>query len=382
MWRHIASNALTLLAVMLVLAGGLVLWGKEQFSGPGPLAEAICFRVDSGASFTSIASNLKAADAISNVTVFRAGADYAGKAGQQKLGSYLIQPGASMETIVDQVTTAGRSTCGTEVTFRIGILRAEMQVRELDPTTNRYVELAAFNPSEAEVPEAYVDAAAKSDTRFRVVLAEGVTSWQVVEELKSAPFLVGDVAVPDEGSLAPDSYEVTSGSERGVLIERMQTAQVQILEDLWQSRADGLPLETAQEALVLASIIEKETGVPDERGQVASVFVNRLKQGIRLQTDPTVIYGVTNGQGALGRGLRQSELRRETPYNTYLIDGLPPTPIANPGRASIEAALNPDSTEFIFFVADGSGGHAFAKTLAEHNANVAIWRQIEADRAQ
>ncbi|MEM6897998.1 MAG: endolytic transglycosylase MltG, partial [Pseudomonadota bacterium] len=130
-----------------------------------------------------------------------------------------------------------------------------------------------------------------------------------------------------------------------------------------------------------ASIIEKETGVADERRQVSSVFVNRLERGMRLQTDPTVIYGITRGQGPLGRGLRQSELRRETPWNTYVIDGLPPTPIANPGLASIEAALDPDDTPYIFFVADGTGGHAFATTLAEHNANVARWRAIERERA-
>ena len=132
----------------------------------------------------------------------------------------------------------------------------------------------------------------------------------------------------------------------------------------------------------MASIVEKETGVAEERRQVASVFVNRLERGMRLQTDPTVIYGITLGQGVLGRGIRQSELRRETPYNTYVIDGMPPTPIANPGRLSIEAALNPDTTDYIFFVADGTGGHAFAVTLQEHNANVARWREIERTRGQ
>ena len=160
----------------------------------------------------------------------------------------------------------------------------------------------------------------------------------------------------------------------------MQTAQELILEEAWVNRVDDLPYETPEEALIMASIIEKETGVPEERRQVASVFVNRLNQGMRLQTDPTVIYGITNGEGVLGRGLRRSELDRATPYNTYQIDGLPPTPIANPGRASIEAALDPAETDFVFFVADGSGGHAFAVTLAEHNENVARWRQIEAER--
>jgi UPF0755 protein len=144
---------------------------------------------------------------------------------------------------------------------------------------------------------------------------------------------------------------------------------------------DGLPIETPEEALVLASIIEKETSVPEERRRVAAVFVNRLRQGMRLQTDPTVIYGVTNGQGVLGRGLRQSELQRETPWNTYVISGLPPTPIANPGLDSLLAALDPEDSDYIFFVADGTGGHAFARTLDEHNRNVAVWRRIERERA-
>ncbi|MFT7059351.1 MAG: UPF0755 protein, partial [Pseudorhodobacter sp.] len=219
------------------------------------------------------------------------------------------------------------------------------------------------------------------DIRYRVTLAEGVTSWQVVESLKRADFLQGSVAEkPSEGSLAPDSYEVVRGGDRATLLAQMEDRQVRILADLWASRAAGVPYKTPEEALIMASIVEKETGIADERRQVASVFVNRLKLGMKLQTDPTVIYGVTKGEGILGRGLRQSELRRETPWNTYVISGLPPTPIANPGRLSIEATLNPDSTEYLFFVADGTGGHAFATTLADHNANVVKWRAIEAQQ--
>jgi UPF0755 protein len=161
----------------------------------------------------------------------------------------------------------------------------------------------------------------------------------------------------------------------------MTESQARILADAWANRPDGIPLASAEEALILASIIEKETAVPGERRQVASVFVNRLNLGMRLQTDPTVIYGITEGQGVLGRGLRRSELRRETPWNTYVIPALPPTPIANPGKASIEAALNPDESEYIFFVADGTGGHAFATNLDDHNSNVARWRIIEAENA-
>ena len=160
----------------------------------------------------------------------------------------------------------------------------------------------------------------------------------------------------------------------------MARGQVSVVAEAWESRGTGVPLQSAEEALILASIVEKETGIAEESRQVASVFVNRLNQGMKLQTDPTVIYGITNGQGVLGRGLRQSELRRATPYNTYVIEGLPPTPIANPGEASLMAAVNPESTEYLFFVADGTGGHAFAKTLDEHNRNVARWRQIEAER--
>jgi UPF0755 protein len=161
----------------------------------------------------------------------------------------------------------------------------------------------------------------------------------------------------------------------------MTSAQSRILAEAWAGRAGNLPLTSPEEALVLASIVEKETGIAEERSRVAAVFVNRLNQGMRLQTDPTVIYGVTNGEGILGRGLRQSELRRETPWNTYVIPALPPTPIANPGRAAIEAALNPDGSSYVFFVADGTGGHAFANTLAEHNRNVQAWRLIEAQTA-
>jgi UPF0755 protein len=223
---------------------------------------------------------------------------------------------------------------------------------------------------------------ARADTRYRVGFAEGLTSWQAVEGLKAVEVLSGEVAgIPPEGSLAPDSYEVRAGDDRVSVLARMAAAQEVILAAAWEGRVEGLPLDSPEEALILASIIEKETGVPEERRQVASVFVNRLRQGMRLQTDPTVIYGVTEGRGVLGRGLRQSELRGATPWNTYVIDGLPPTPIANPGRASIEAALDPEDTDYIFFVADGSGGHAFASTLDEHNRNVARWRQIESERA-
>ena len=378
MWRSLASNALTLFIVLLVVAAGLLAWGRETFQGPGPLAEAICFRVERGASLSAVSRALEEQGAVSDARIFRIGADYSNKAELLKFGSYLLPPNASMREVLGALTEGGQSTCGREINFRIGVTVADVVLRELDAATNRYVEVVKFDPAVEAAPQAYVDVAQDADIRYRVTLAEGVTSWQVAEALKRADFLTGEVTeVPPEGSLAPDSYEVDRGSDRAALLARMTAAQTAILEDLWASRASGLPYDTPAEALIMASIIEKETGVADERPQVASVFVNRLERGMRLQTDPTVIYGVTLGQGVLGRGLRQSELRRATPYNTYVIEGLPPTPIANPGRLSIEAALNPATTPYIFFVADGTGGHAFAVTLDEHNANVARWREIE-----
>jgi len=333
---------------------------------------------------SDVSAELGERGAVSNARILRIGADYSDKASKLKAGSFLVPEGSSMAQIVDIVTRGGQSTCGTEIVYRIGINRIGVQLRELDPATNRYVEIVEFDPTgeDVAIPPEFTDRRAQADTRYRVAMAEGVTSWQVVEGLKAIDFLTGEArSIPPEGYLAPDSYEIKVGDDRANLLALMQVRQTDRLESAWQQRVDGLPLNTPEEALILASIVEKETGVPEERGQVASVFINRLNQDMRLQTDPTVIYGVTKGRGVLGRGLRQSELRGETPYNTYIIDGLPPTPIANAGLASIEAVMNPDNTDFVFFVADGTGGHAFAVTLAEHNDNVAKWRAIEAERA-
>ena len=215
----------------------------------------------------------------------------------------------------------------------------------------------------------------------QIVVPEGLTSWQVVEMLRLEPELEGEVGeLPIEGSLAPAGYDFQRGDERQAILDRMREEQAAIVDAAWAARAPDLPLASPEELVTLASIVEKETGVAEERPIVASVFVNRLRRGMRLQTDPTVIYGITNGEGTLGRGLRASELATVTPYNTYAIAGLPPTPIANPGRAAIEAAANPEESTYLYFVADGTGGHAFASTLDEHNANVAAWRRIEVER--
>lgn len=382
MWRHIASNALTMLIVGIFLLGGVILWGQTEYSAEGPLDEQICLRVERGSNVNRVSKSLEDQGAIKSGMLLRVGMDYAGLASQLKAGSYLVPPKSSPKDIADIITRGGASTCGTEIVYRIGVTQLSNLVRELDPATSTYVEKAKFDPDSEEAPAEYIAVRDRADTRIRIAVAEGVTSWQIVEGLKRISLLEGDVAeVPAEGSLAPQSYEVKKGDKREELLAEMATRQESILAEAWENRVDGLPVNSPEEALILASLIEKETGIAEERRQVASVFVNRLRLGMKLQTDPAVIYGITLGEGVLGRGLRRSELRAETPYNTYVIDALTPTPIANPGRASIEAALDPDSTDYIFFVADGTGGHAFAVTLDEHNANVARWRQIEAERA-
>ncbi|WP_223421619.1 endolytic transglycosylase MltG [Tateyamaria pelophila] len=382
MWRSIASNAVTFLIVALFLMGGVIMWGRGQYEGPGPLADAICLQVERGSNFRRVSANLEEEGAVTSGLLFRLGADYAGKTGDLKAGSFLVAPGTSMEEIVDIVTRGGASTCGTEVIYRIGVNRLIAEVRELDPSSNRFVERAEFEPATDETPQIYTQVKAELDTRFRIALAEGVTSWQIVDALRRMDVLQGEIAeIPPEGALAPDSYEVRPGDARADILATMAEQQELWVAAAWEARDPTVPLESPEELLTLASIIEKETAVAEERRQVASVFVNRLNRGMRLQTDPTVIYGITQGEGVLGRGLRRSELRAVTPWNTYVILGLPPTPIANPGRESLMAAGQPDTTDYLFFVADGTGGHAFAETLDEHNRNVARWREIEAERA-
>ncbi|APG47213.1 endolytic transglycosylase MltG [Phaeobacter porticola] len=381
MWRSLASNMLTILVVVLFLLGGVIIWGQSQYSSEGPLESAICLRVPSGSNMTKVSRNLQEQGAINSGPLFRIGVRYSDKTDQLKAGSYLVPAGASMGDIVDQITRGGASSCGTEIVYRVGVTRVLAEVRELDPATNRFVERAEFVPGTDKTPAIYDEKKADADTRYRIALAEGVTSWQVVESLKAMDILTGEPGErPAEGRLAPDSYEVSPGDDRATILADMEQRQTLRINAAWESRSDRSAVSSPEEMLILASIIEKETGVAEERRQVAAVFTNRLNRGMRLQTDPTVIYGVTKGEGVLGRGLRQSELRRATPWNTYVIEGLPPTPIANPGMASLEAAVDPDQSDYLFFVADGTGGHAFAVTLDEHNRNVAKWREIEAQR--
>lgn len=216
--------------------------------------------------------------------------------------------------------------------------------------------------------------------RHSLTIPEGWTSGMVVDALMARSEVTGDVAEPPEGSLLPETYELRRGETRDAVIRRMREARDRELAVLWTSRKAGLPLSTPEAAVILASIVEKETGVASERPRVAAVFINRLRAGMPLQSDPTIIYGLTRGR-PLGRGIRASELAGATPYNTYRITGLPPTPIANPGRAALAAVLDPPATRELYFVADGTGGHAFAETYAAHERNVARWRALERARA-
>ena len=385
MWKHVAANGMSLLIVGFIAFAGAVAWGQRQFTSAGPLAEPTYFEVSRGESLASVSENLEAAGVISSATIFRLGARYTERAEDLRFGNYEIPAGVSMDEVMEILSSGGPSTFRYTATYVIrgGAGGGEMRLRERVPGTGEQVELATFEGG-AELPAEYVALVeAGTPIVYRVSVPEGLTVWQIVEGLRGADFLEDDVVdLPAEGTLAPDTYEVARGTLISEMLTDMADAQTGILLAAWAGRAENLPYDTVEEALIMASLIEKETGVADERGEIAGVFVNRLEAGMRLQTDPTIIYGESEGRGFLGRGIRQSELINDNnPWNTYRIDGLPPTPIANPGRAAIEAAVNPASTDYLFFVADGSGGHAFATSLAEHNENVQAWRAIEAARA-
>ncbi len=234
-------------------------------------------------------------------------------------------------------------------------------------------------PSHASLHSVIAIIAEGKVVRHFVTIPEGVTSQAVMEILMQKDYLTGVVAAPAEGAVLPETYEARRGDDRSAVLRRMMDARDRELSTLWADRKPGLPYRSPEEAVILASIVEKETAKDDERPRVAAIFINRLKAGMRLESDPTTIYGLTGGR-PLGHGLRVSELQSPTPYNTYVIAGLPPTPIDNPGRKSLAAALDPSNTGDLYFVADGTGGHAFASTLVEHQQNVAKWRAIEAKR--
>lgn len=283
----------------------------------------------------------------------------------------VFRPGSSVGEMAEALQTAG-------------VVRSSGQFRLASKLTGADRKLRAGEyafPSRASLAQVMDVIRSGKVVRHFVTLPEGWSSRQAVDILNKEEVLTGAIAtIPAEGTLAPDTYELVRGDTRQSVIDRMQTAQAKILAEEWAKRAQNLPVKTPQEALILASVVEKETGLARERPKVAAVFVNRMRQGMRLESDPTIIYGITQGM-PLGRGLRRSEIDRPTAWNTYQIDGLPKTPIANPGRDAIRAVLNPPQSEFLFFVADGTGGHAFARTYEEHLRNVANWRRIEAERA-
>jgi UPF0755 protein len=213
-----------------------------------------------------------------------------------------------------------------------------------------------------------------------LTVPEGLTSEQIVQRVRDAEFLSGDVkVVPREGSILPETYDFQRGDSRQVALVRMEKEQAKVVDEIWKKRASDLPIKSPGELVTLASIVEKETGKVDERPRVAGVFVNRLQKRMKLQSDPTIVYGLVLGKGTLGHSISKAELDQATPYNTYIIEGLPPGPISNPGKAALEAAANPMRTKELYFVADGTGGHAFAETLDQHQKNVLYWRKIEKD---
>jgi UPF0755 protein len=324
----ILNFALTVVVIAVVVVGGIALFTKVQFDQAGPLAAERVVAIDSGAGLADIAETLEDSGAISNRWVFRMAVAFYGNQGSMQAGEYLIPAQASMREIMD--------------------LMVEGQT-----------------------------------VVYSVTIPEGLTSQQIVDRLMANDVLTGDIAqVPAEGTLLPETYQFSRGDTRQSVLDRMARDHDRVVQDIWNRRVEGLPLSSPEELVILASIVEKETGIADERSRVAAVFINRLNRGMRLQSDPTVAYGIYGGEGPpAGHILLQSELTAETPYNTYLIDGLPAGPIANPGVAALEAVANPSQTNDLYFVADGTGGHVFAETYDEHQRNVARYRQLQQQEA-
>lgn len=320
--KRLLVAASFLLATAIIAAGAIYAWGKARFESPGPLTQRTVVAIPPGAGLESVAARLAGAGVIARPVVFVWGARLSGEARRLKAGEYAFPARVSPRRALDIIVS------GKTVTY------------------------------ELTVPE-------------------GLTSARVVELVREAPALAGRVErVPPEGTLRPETYKYRRGDARAALIARMRAGMQELMDELWPRREQGLPFDTRRQALTLASIVEKETAVAGERALVAGVFVKRLERGMRLQSDPTVRYALTGGEAPLGRPLTRDDLKAEHPYNTYRIAGLPPGPIANPGRAAIEAALHPAESDYLYFVADGEGGHAFARTLEEHNRNAAEWRRL------
>jgi UPF0755 protein len=312
--------AATLLVVTALCGAGAVAL-YDIYKRPGPLDAETVVVIPKGANVRQIASQLVDAGVVAWSPSFRLGVRKEGAGGLLRAGEYAIPAHASIRQVIDMLRS-GRT-----------VIR-------------------------------------------RLTVPEGLTSEQVAALVRAADGLTGAFETPPEGSLLPETYHFALGDDRAAVVQRMQDAMRTALAELWRKRAEDLPLRSPEEAVILASIVERETSLADERPRVAAVFINRLRRGMRLQADPTVVYAINGGAGPLSRPLTQGDLQDPSPYNTYANDGLPPGPIGNPGRASLMSVLNPLTTDELYFVADGSGGHAFARTLEEHNRNVVQWRLL------
>jgi UPF0755 protein len=325
--RHpfvIVGNAIfTVLVVISVAVGGLLFVGKQRFELPGPLEADKVVNIPRGLGIKDISDLLTREGVIDQPYVFIGSVIVLKARGDLKYGEYQFAKRSSVSDVVDTII-------------------------------------------EGKV------------VQHAITIPEGLTSEQIVQRLLENDVLSGQIKeIPREGTLLPETYKFTRGMSREQIIQRMAQAQKHALADVWEHRTADLGVKTPEQLVILASIVEKETGRSDERSRVAAVFYNRLKSKMRLQSDPTIIYGLTGGKGGLGRPILKSEIEQPTPYNTYVIDGLPPGPIANPGRASLEATANPARTKELFFVADGTGGHVFADNYNEHQKNVAKLRGLE-----
>lgn len=324
----VALNFVFFLA-MLVLIGGVaaLIIGRDAFYAAGPLDETVQVNIPRGASLMAIADGLEQQEIISSQYVFAIAARADGAARNIKAGEYIIPAHASMADVLAKIVSG-------------------------------------------------------DVVHHRITLAEGLTSAQIVRLLNESDLLTGTIrSIPPEGTLLPETYSVTRGTPRDQVIARMQAEHDKAVADIWANRDPSVPVSSPEELVTLASIVEKETGIASERGEVAAVFVNRLNQGMKLQSDPTILYGLYGGAAWVeARTIFKSDFDRPNSYNTYQIKGLPPGPITNPGRAALEAVANPPDSKNLFFVADGSGGHVFAETYDAHQKNVARWREIERAR--
>ncbi|MDB5507201.1 MAG: mltG [Devosia sp.] len=329
------NGALSLFVIALVVVAGIAIYGIQQFYAAGPVSEDTAFLVEPGNGLGTIADRLEQQGLVSNAWLFRAGMMLTARDATVRAGEFRIPRGASMGDILREIT-------------------------EGEPV------------------------------QYAVTVPEGWTSFQVAERLNSeSQKLIGEIEMPAEGTILPNTYDYVPGATRKSVLDAMQGAMAEAVAAAWEGCDPEIcgpdkVVKTPEELVVLASVVERETGVPTERKQVASVFVNRLRQGMRLQSDPTTIYGITKGQAPLGRGLKRSEIEAVTDYNTYQIDGLPAGPIANPGVESLEAVAHPDASGYLYFVAKTalpSDGHLFAETYAEHQRNVVLYREAVKDAA-